>query len=237
MSEHRALVVDDDPDIRDLLVLVLSDLGLEVEAVATGAAAVTTARSWQPDLITLDLTLPDADGTDVCRELRTFTDAYVVMVTGRDTEVERLVGLEVGADEYLVKPFSPRELKARAAALLRRPRVGSLPPVPARSERSVPVSLPGGLLVSREERWATLEGTPLPLTPPELDLLATLATRPGEPWAREELAAAVWSGELIESDFVVDVQVAGLRRKLRNAAGRDWISTVGGSSYQLDDGR
>lgn len=233
MSEHRALVVDDDPDIRDLLVLVLEGLGLEVQAVGTGAAAISTARSWAPDLVTLDLTLPDADGTDVCRELRTFTDAYVVMVTGRDTEVERLVGLEVGADEYLVKPFSPRELKARAAALLRRPRVGSLPQPPA---RSVPQQLPGGLVVSREQKWATLEGAPLPLTPPELDLLATLASRPDEPWSREELAAEVWSGELIESDFVVDVQVAGLRRKLRNAAGRDWIRTVDGSSYLLDTG-
>ena len=228
MSEHRALVVDDDPDIRDLLVLVLEGLGLEVQAVGTGAAAISTARSWAPDLVTLDLTLPDADGTDVCRELRTFTDAYVVMVTGRDTEVERLVGLEVGADEYLVKPFSPRELKARAAALLRRPRVGSLPQPPA---RSVPQQLPGGLAVSRDQKWATLEGAPLPLTPPELDLLAS---RPDQPWSREELAAEVWSGELIESDFVVDVQVAGLRRKLRNASGRDWIRTVDGSSYLLD---
>nr|WP_276509696.1 response regulator transcription factor [Nocardioides marinisabuli] len=134
----------------------------------------------------------------------------------------------------MVKPFSPRELKARAAALLRRPRVGSLPAAPS---PSAPLRLEGGLVVSREQKFATLDGVPLPLTPPELDLLATLATRPGQPWAREALAAEVWSGELIESDFVVDVQVAGLRRKLRNAAGRDLISTVGGSSYQLDPAR
>ncbi|GHJ60357.1 putative sensory transduction protein [Nocardioides sp. OK12] len=234
MSEHRALVVDDDPDVRDLVVMVLEGLGLETRAVGTGRDAVSTAREWAPDLVTLDLTLPDADGTEVCRELRTFTDAYVVMITGRDTEVERLVGLEVGADEYLVKPFSPRELKARAAALLRRPRVGSLAASPS---PSAPLRLEGGLVVSREQQFATLDGVPLPLTPPELDLLATLATRPGQPWAREALAAEVWSGELIESDFVVDVQVAGLRRKLRNAAGRDLISTVGGSSYQLDPAR
>ncbi len=233
MSEHRALVVDDDPDIRDLLVVVLEGLGLEVRAVGTGAAAISTAREWQPDLVTLDLTLPDADGTDVCRQLRTFTDAYVVMVTGRDTEVERLVGLEVGADEYLVKPFSPRELKARAAALLRRPRVGSLPQA---APSAAPQRLSGGLVVARDEHWATLEGAALPRTPPELDLLATLASRPDQAWSREELAAEVWSGELIESDFVVDVQVAGLRRKLRNASGRDWVRTVDGSSYLLDTG-
>lgn len=122
MNRLRALVVDDDPDIRDLLSMVLDGLGLEVEVAATGADALSAARRWRPDLVTLDMTLPDADGAEVCRELRTFTDAKVVMISGRDTDAARLAGLEAGVDEQIAKPFSPRELRARVTALLEQPR-------------------------------------------------------------------------------------------------------------------
>lgn len=234
---HRALVVDDDPDIRDLVVTVLEGAGLTVETAGTGAAAIAAARAGSPDLITLDLTLPDADGTDVCRELRGFTDAYVVMITGRDSEIERLVGLEVGADEYLAKPFSPRELRARSVALLRRPRLGSARDGEATSAvrpGSRRIEVPGGLVVEEGAEQAHLHGTVVPLTPTEVQLLLVLATRPGSPWPRAELARAVWDGDFIESDFLVDVQVAGLRRKLRDAGAREWVRAVDGTAYLLD---
>ncbi len=225
MTAHRALVVDDDPDVRDLVVMVLEGIGLTVETAATGAQAVAAAREVAPDLITLDLTLPDADGTDVCRELRGFTDAYIVMITGRDSEIDRLVGLEVGADEYLAKPFSPRELRARAVAMLRRPRMGTTAPT---------LEIAGGLVVDGATGLVHLEDELVPLTPTEVQLLTTLASRPGRAWPRAELASAVWGEDFIESDFLVDVQVAGLRRKLRSAAGREWVRAVDGVAYLLE---
>lgn len=234
MSGHRALVVDDDPDIRDLLVTVLEGIGITVVTAGTGAEAVAVARDSAPDLITLDLTLPDADGTDVCRELRGFTDAYIVMITGRDSEIDRLVGLEVGADEYLAKPFSPRELRARAVALLRRPRVGADQRDAGTGEPGAHEALQvGALRVEPGTGHVRLGEDLVMLTPTEVQVLRVLASRPGTPWPRAELAAAVWDGDFVESGFLVDVQVAGLRRKLRAAAGREWVRAVDGAAYQL----
>lgn len=235
MSGHRALVVDDDPDIRDLLVTVLEGIGLTVVTAGTGAEAIAKARDSAPDLVTLDLTLPDADGTDVCRALREFTDAYIVMITGRDSEIDRLVGLEVGADEYLAKPFSPRELRARAVALLRRPRVGAGPRESVAGEAAPDheVLQVGSLRLETATGHVRVGDDLVMLTPTEVQVLRVLASRPGTPWPRAELAAAVWDGDFVESGFLVDVQVAGLRRKLRAAAGREWVRAVDGAAYQL----
>lgn len=235
MSGHRALVVDDDPDIRDLLVMVLEGIGITVVTAGTGAEAIAVARDSVPDLITLDLTLPDADGTDVCRELRGFTDAYIVMITGRDSEIDRLVGLEVGADEYLAKPFSHRELRARAVALLRRPRAGAAPQAAGSGEPATDqeVLQVGDLCVETGTGHVRVGEDLVLLTPTEVQVLRVLASRPGTPWPRTELAAAVWDGDFAESGFLVDVQVAGLRRKLRAAAGREWVRAVDGVAYQL----
>ncbi|MBM7510335.1 DNA-binding response OmpR family regulator [Nocardioides salarius] len=234
MSGHRALVVEDDPDIRHLLVTVLEDIGIAVVTAGTGAEAVAVARANAPDLITLDLTLPDADGTDVCRELRGFTDAYIVMITGRDSEIDRLVGLEVGADEYLAKPFSPRELRARAVALLRRPRAGAdqqqSGSVAPQGQEVLQV---GDLRIDAGAGHVRLGDDVVLLTPTEVQVLRVLASRPGTPWPRTELAAAVWDGDFVESGFLVDVQVAGVRRKLRAVAGREWVRAVDGVAYQL----
>lgn len=238
---HRALVVDDDPDIADLVVMVLEGLDLDVVVARTGAEALALARERQPDLVTLDLTLPDIDGTEVCEQLRSFTDAYIVMITGRDAEIDRLVGLEVGADEYLSKPFSPRELRARAASLLRRPRVG-VPPredgAPGqdgavRASGVAMTELGHGLLLDPLTGATRYADEAVPLTPTEGRILVALARRPGVPMERGELVKAVWQGEFIESDFLVDVQVAGLRKKLRSTTGRDWIAVVGGTAYRV----
>lgn len=233
---HRALVVDDDSDICELIVTVLEDAGLEVSTAASGAEALEAARRLPPDLVTLDLTLPDMDGTEVCRELRAFSDAYVVMITGRDSEIDRLVGLEVGADDYLSKPFSPRELRARAAALLRRPRLAPVLPVAAGEPDQSGIRAGGGLVLVPDDQAALLDGEPLPLTPAELAVLTSLAASPGRTWERGDLVREVWQGEFIESDFLVDVHVANLRRKLRKAGGgaREWIRTVGGVGYAFE---
>ncbi|GEP37335.1 putative sensory transduction protein [Nocardioides psychrotolerans] len=239
------MVVDDDDDIRDLLVHVLREAGLEVSTASDGASALAMVREVQPDLVTLDLSLPDMDGTDVCRALREFSDAYVVMITGRDAEIDRLVGLEVGADDYMSKPFSPREVRARVSALLRRPRVGAVAvaetapdtssaPVPTPEPRG-PVDVGGGLVLDAEHHVAVLDGQRVMLTRAEFDLLHALASRPGTGWERGDLVREVWDGEFIESDFLVDVHIGNVRRKLRRAGSvHHWIRTIDGASYVFD---
>ena len=230
---QRVLVVDDDQDVVELVSLSLAPLGVDLLVRSTAAEAVEAARTERPDLITLDLFLPDGDGTDVCRAVRAFTDAYVVMLTDRTQEVDRLVGLEVGADDYMVKPVLPKELRARVAALLRRPRSGFLggtAGLPAAS--AAPVAPAAPVAVADPAVGSALAGVEVALTPGEEALLSVLAAEPGRPWPRLELAREVFRGDFVESDFLVDVHVAALRRKLRRATpGRDWIGTVDGTSY------
>jgi DNA-binding response OmpR family regulator len=232
------LVVDDDPDVRTLILAALERDGVTVEGSGTAVDALQRLRERDPDLVTLDLTLPDMDGIDLCRRIREFSDAYIVMITGRDEEIDRLVGLEVGADDYLAKPFSPKELRARVAVLLRRPRLSTMGTltVPAMPEANPQPwrELGEGLELAGDGRSARLDGEAVPLTPPELDLLGLLASKPGEVWQRRDLAQAAHHGEFIESDFLIDVQIANLRRKLRQRGGtRNWIDTVGGTAYRL----
>lgn len=230
---QRALVVDDDEDVRLLLAHVLEGLDLDVVSAGTGQQGIEELRATDADLVTLDLTLPDLDGVEVCRRMREFSDAYVVMITGRLEESDRLVGLDVGADDYMTKPVSPREVRARAAALLRRPRQRREPEPEPEPDRVVDAG--GGLVLVPVRHVAMLDGDPLPLTPTEVDLLTALSSRPGEPRERGELVREVWAGDFIESDFLVDVHIASLRRKLRKAGTRrEWISTVGGTGYRFD---
>ena len=247
---HRALVVDDNEDIRDLLVLVLEQSGIEVRSAANGTQALEIVRSFDPDLVTLDLSLPDIDGTDVCREIRTFSDAYVVMITARSDEIDRLVGLELGADDYLAKPFSTREVAARVAALLRRPRLGLVPhPVPAAAaapaagipvpdrlpDAPAPAPRPGRPGPGRRpgRRMARLDGAALPLTPAEVDVLLAMANRPAYAWSSRELGSVVWPGEFAESNFLLDVHIGNIRRKLEHAGGGRWITPVASGGYRF----
>ncbi len=264
-APRRVLVVDDQADQREVMSLTLVRAGLAVETAASGEEAVELVHLRDPDLVTLDVSMPGIDGIETCRRIRDFSDAYVIMVTSRDAELDRLLGLEVGADDYLVKPCSPRELVARASALLRRPRQGvarsvtapeavapAAPGDPAPAPAPAPVRLPpgpgpapvagildagGGLLLHPVRHVALLDGEPLPLTPSEVDLLAALLQPPVRTWWRAELVREVWQGDFMESDFLVDVHVASLRRKLKRAApGRDWIRTVDGSGYRFTPG-
>ena len=227
---RRAVVVEDDEDLRDLVEHVLRSIGLETAGAETGGEGVRLTRELAPELITLDVQLPDMLGTEVCRQVREFSDAYVMMITSRTEEVDRLLALDLGADDYLSKPFSPKELAARVSALLRRPRFAP----PREEPEEVVLEAGGGLTLVPVRHVAMLDGKPVPLTPTEVDLLAALAEEPGKPRDRASLVGAIWGGDFIESDFLIDVHVASLRRKLRKAgSGGDWIRTVAGSAYAL----
>ena len=242
MSEHDrdAVVIEDDPDVRALLVELLQQSGFAVTDCSAGADGLRAVRERDPDLVTLDLNLPDLDGIEVCRRLRETSEAYVIMLTARPDEIDRLVGLETGADDYLTKPFSPRELRARVAAMMRRPRRrGAAPGAGRRSpNRTRPRSC--GSASSRSTSraaWRTCRGAELPLTRIEFDLLATLLSGPRRVWPRETLLRTVWGTEWAGDGHLVEVHMGNLRRKLgddpRN--GR-YIRTVRGVGYRLGTG-
>jgi two-component system OmpR family response regulator len=228
-----AVIVDDDADIRALIAELLRQSGFEVTEAASGTDGIAAVREVQPDVVTLDLNLPDLDGIEVCRRIREITDAYVVMLTARPDEIDRLMGLEIGADDYLTKPFSPRELRARIAAMLRRPRSGPTP-APGAGPESV---RHGGLEVDVEGRLATLDGVELDLTRTEFDLLATLLSGPRRVWPRETLLRTVWGTDWVSDGHLVEVHMANLRRKLGDdpRSGR-YIRTVRGVGYRLGVG-
>lgn len=227
---RRAVVVEDDPDISTLLRYTLSTAGFEVHEAATGREALALTRELEPELVTLDLGLPDVGGIEVCRQLRQITDAYVLMISAQDDEVDRLVAFEAGADDYVCKPFSPREVQARVAAMFRRPRQSVGPP----PEDEASVLRHGGLVVDREAWVATLDGVELPLTRLEFDLLATLLTAPRRVWTREVLLSTVWGSEWGSDSHLVEVHVGNLRRKLGDdARSPRWITTVRGVGYRM----
>ncbi len=242
MSEHDrdAVVIEDDPDVRALLVELLQQSGFAVTDCSAGADGLRAVRDRDPDLVTLDLNLPDLDGIEVCRRLRETSEAYVIMLTARPDEIDRLVGLETGADDYLTKPFSPRELRARVAAMMRRPRRRNAAPAtaaPAPEPDQTEIMRLGELEVDLEGRLAHLSGSELPLTRIEFDLLATLLSGPRRVWPRETLLRTVWGTEWAGDGHLVEVHMGNLRRKLgddpRN--GR-YIRTVRGVGYRLGTG-
>jgi DNA-binding response OmpR family regulator len=224
---RRAVVVEDDRDIRELITHTLTDLGLEVTAVDTGPAGVAAVRRVNPDLVTLDLGLPGIDGIEVCRQIRQTTDAYIIMVTARADEIDRLLGLETGADDFMPKPFSLRELQARVNAMFRRPR----PSLPA--DGSAPeVLVYGGLRVDISARRVFRDGDELLLTRTEFDLLTELMRSPARVATREDLLKAVWGTPWIGDTHVVEVHVGNLRRKL---GGSRYIRTVRGVGYRMEE--
>lgn len=235
--ERRAVVIEDDADVRALLTQLLQQAGFEVTEAETGAAGVRAVRELDPDLVTLDLNLPDLDGIEVCRRIRDISEAYIVMLTGRPDEIDRLVGLETGADDYLTKPFSPRELRARVAAMMRRPRNRAATGNGAGADAHSEPIRHGELEVDVEARIVLLEGKELDLTRTEFDLLATLLSGPRRVWPRESLLRAVWGNDWGSDGHLVEVHMGNLRRKLgddpRNAR---YIRTVRGVGYRLGPG-
>lgn len=224
------LVVDDEERLRSLVRGYLVQAGFHVLLADTGPTALELIRAEQPDVIVLDLMLPGIDGLEVCRRLRTFSDAYVLMLTARAEEIDRVIGLEVGADDYLTKPFSPRELVARVRAMLRRPRSG----MPAESPQPPPLQF-GPLTIDQARHEAALGGAPLGLTNLEYELLVGLASHPGRAFTRAQLLDRVWGADYFGDDHVVDVHIANLRKKLGDdPAQPQFIVTVRGVGYRFE---
>jgi DNA-binding response OmpR family regulator len=224
----RALVVDDAAEFRELVASVLRSEGFVVELAEDGPGALAAARAFTPDVVLLDLGLPGMDGVEVCRQLRTFSDAYVVMLTGREDEVDKLIGLSVGADDYVTKPFSSRELVARVRAMLRRPRAGA--PVHGGQVRRV-----GAIEVDVGAREARVEGRVVDLTRIEFELLDALSSHPRTAFTRGQLLERVWGPNWFGDDHVVDVHVSKLRQKLGDdARAPRYVRTVRGVGYRLD---
>jgi DNA-binding response OmpR family regulator len=230
VSEQSVLVVEDTEEISELVCTVLRRAGMDVRAVASGAEALAEVRRAAPDVVVLDLGLPDADGTEVCRQIRAGSECYVLMLTARAEEVDLLIGLAVGADGYVAKPFSPRELVARVQAMLRRPRVPA--PRPAPVEESV-LRL-AELEVDEDSREVRVDGAVVDLTRTEFDLLAALASRPGRVLQRETLLREVWQTDWEGSVRLVEAHMSNLRRKLQAAGlSSPSIRTVRGVGYRL----
>jgi len=226
----RVLVVDDEVSIREIVRGFLEKDGMAVGEAADGPSAVEIARETAPDVIVLDVMLPGFDGLEVLRRIRTFADPYVVLLTARHEEVDRIVGLTVGADDYLTKPFSPRELVARVHALLRRRRPGPQDPGD--------VLQAGDLLVDPRRRTVTRAGELVELTVLEFDLLAALVREPGMVFTRSQLLDAVWGADFYGNDHVLDVHVANLRRKLGDDPSRArYLETIRGVGFRYPDDR
>jgi two-component system response regulator VicR len=223
----RILVVDDEPPIVDLLSYNLRRANYEVVVARDGEEALVKARQEAPDLIILDLMLPRVDGLEVCRALRRERDVPIIMLTARDSEVDRVVGLELGADDYVVKPFSVRELMARVKNVLRRAE-------PKQVEEAPGVVRVGYLAVDAARHEVHWQGREVELTALEFDLLYTLARHAGQVLSREQLLAQVWGYDYYGDLRVVDAAIKRLRAKLRLVApDLELVTTVRGVGYKL----
>jgi DNA-binding response OmpR family regulator len=230
---QSVLVVEDTDEIRELVTTVLRRAGFDVREAASGAACLEEVRRDAPDLIVLDLGLPDADGTEVCRQIRAETQCYVLMLTARAEEVDLLIGLAVGADGYMAKPFSPRELVARVQAMLRFPRTAPPAAEPAATVEESVRRL-AELEVDEESREVRVDGAVVDLTRTEFDLLAALASRPGRVLQRETLLREVWQTDWEGNLRLVEAHMSNLRRKLLAAGlSSPEIRTVRGVGYRL----
>lgn len=246
-----AVVIEDDADIRNLLEGVLRQAGFEVHSADNGRAGVEVVRHNKAQVITLDIGLPDIDGFEVLRRIRSFSDAYVVMLTGRTEEPDLLLALNAGADDYIAKPFRPREVRARVAAMMRRPRHGTGRPQPAAAWADAPaapatfsqagVLQHNGLVLDHRTRRVVIGDVDLGLTRSEFDLLHTLLRGAGAVCTRSDLVQAV-RGDMYEPDAyiseaderAVEVHIGNLRRKLReDPQSPRWLQTVRGVGYRL----
>jgi len=233
----KVLVVDDEQAFAHVVGSYFTREGYQVTFAYDGPTAVQAAERGQPDLVVLDLMLPGFDGLEVCRRLRGFSDAYVLMLTARDDDIDKVVGLSVGADDYVVKPASPRELLARAAAMLRRPRSNTGANAGAGSSSDEPVRQVGDLSVDPNARTITVAGHLVEVTRLEFDLLAALTARPKVAFTRRQLIEAVWGPDWFGDEHLVDVHIAHLRRKLGDDPGDPlYIRTVRGIGYGLGPG-
>jgi len=235
---QRILIVDDEPSVTDLLNYNLRKAHYEVLVAADGSNALHLAQNEQPDLILLDLMIPEIDGLDVCRELRKSSDVPIIMITALGEEMDRVIGLELGADDYICKPFSVRELLARVKAVLRRTADKSGDPV-----SSTFIHGPGGLLLDIDGRTASLGDQPLDLTRLEFDLLHHLLVNAGRVQPRERLLEQIWGYDFVGDTRAVDSAIKRLRAKLRictenqsSIPAPELIESVRGIGYRFKPG-
>jgi DNA-binding response OmpR family regulator len=224
MSEKLILVVDDEPNIVDLTTLYLEREGFRVVSAGDGLAALEMVTKHSPALIVLDIMLPEIDGFEVCRRVRADSDVPILMLTARDDDIDKIVGLELGADDYLTKPFNPRELVARVKAILRR-----LDREP--DQHGEPIRI-GDISIDPARREVHISGEPAQLRAKEFDLLSTFAEHEGIVLSREQLLNLVWGYDFFGESRTVDVHVAHLRKHLANSAEVS-IETVTGVGYKL----
>ena len=222
-GEATILIVEDEAKLAALLTDYLKAAGYASATVADGREAVPKFREMSPDLVLLDLMLPGRDGLDICRELRTFSAVPIIMMTARVEEIDRLLGLELGADDYICKPYSPREVVARVRAILRRTRQAS------------PAGGVPGLSIDESRLSATLDGVRLDLTPVEFRLLKALAAAPGRVFSRQQLLNHLYEDHRVVTDRTVDSHVKNVRRKMQEAnPARDLIQSIYGIGYKIE---
>lgn len=224
MPDPKILVIDDEESIRNLVTSYLRAEGYEHYTAADGPSGLKAARSYKPDLIVLDIMLPGIDGIELLAQLRRESDVYVIMLTAKAEEIDKVIGLSVGADDYLTKPFSPRELMARIKAALRRLRTGS-------GLQKGGIITTNHLRIDTNSRQVWVDGEPVELTSTEFDLLQTLAEYSGMVLSREQLLEKVWGGEYYGEIRVVDVHLGHVRQKLGEHHN---IATVRGVGYRFE---
>jgi two-component system catabolic regulation response regulator CreB len=225
MTKPTVLIVEDEPAIRDNIQFALENEGLQTLQLPTGGGVMAVLAERSVDLVVLDVGLPDISGFDLLKEIRKAHRTPVIMLTARNAELDRVLGLEIGADDYVVKPFSPRELSARVKAVLRRMQAAQSP-APAGASR--------GLVVFHDKRQVTFFGQPLPLSKYEYEILIVFIARPGQVFTREQLMSRVWEQPEQSLDRTVDAHIKNLRAKLRAVRpDLDPIVTHRGSGYSL----
>jgi len=226
VPRERILVVDDEASIRELVSAYLGKEGFEVDQASDGEGALETFGQVTPDLVILDLRLPGIGGLDVLREIRRNSAVYVIVLTARSDETDKLIGLELGADDYITKPFSPRELVARVRAVLRRHRASG-----AGNDDTLRFA---GLSVDPERHEVLVDDQPVELTNLEFELLSAMAGAPGRVFTRRQLIERIWGWDFYGDERVVDVHVRNLRKALGDAADEPrFIGTVRGVGYKL----
>ncbi len=225
---HRILIVDDEGHIREVIRVALRKAGMDVIEARDGKEALSRFGADKPDLIVLDIGMPEFDGLDVCREVRKGSDVPILFLSARDEEIDRVLGLEIGGDDYVTKPFSPRELVARVNVILRRlsPRNGETKP-------GLTALAQGGLLIDPEQHVASFAGTPLKLTAIEFGILRAFLTRPTSVFNREQLMRAAYQLNIQVSDRTIDSHIRNIRAKLAAQNCDDVIETIHGVGFKL----
>lgn len=222
----KIMVVDDDMHIAELISLYLRKEGYETKEVYNGRIAVETFQTYTPSLVLLDLMLPELDGYQVCREIRRISTVPIIMLTAKGETFDKVLGLELGADDYIVKPFEPKELVARVKAVLRR--------YESKTSVSTQAIVFPNLAIDVEKLIVVYHGKPLELPPKEFDLLHFLASHPGRPFTRDQLLSSVWGYDFAGDTRTVDVHIKRLREKMRKQDSWE-IKTVWGTGYKFDE--